>query len=243
MKLELEIPTKVNEIIREFKKAGFEIYIVGGAVRDILMNKIVYDWDFTTNATPEKMLKLFPNAFYDNLFGTVGIPPETDTKRPYEITTFRTEYGYSDARRPDKIKWGKKLKEDLQRRDFTINAMALQIVKTKKIKNQSQTNNYEQSSIQVEAKLIDLYEGKKDLDKKSIRAVGDPNERFSEDALRMMRAVRIASELGFTIEEKTFNAIRTNAFLINRISKSPRRTYQNPSITSSLRRNFASQKL
>ena len=219
MKLELEIPTKVNEIIREFKKAGFEIYIVGGAVRDILMNKIVYDWDFTTNATPEKMLKLFPNAFYDNLFGTVGIPPETDTKRPYEITTFRTEYGYSDARRPDKIKWGKKLKEDLQRRDFTINAMALQIVKTKKIKNQSQTNNYEQSSIQVEAKLIDLYEGKKDLDKKSIRAVGDPNERFSEDALRMMRAVRIASELGFTIEEKTFNAIRTNAFLINRISK------------------------
>ncbi len=191
-----ELPAFVLEILDKFRGAGFEIYVVGGAVRDLLMDRMVDDWDFTTNATPEEILKVFPEGFYDNTFGTVGISHES-SENPYEITTFRREFGYSDARRPDKVEWGKSLKEDLSRRDFTINAIAL--VNSKKI--------------------IDPYSGEKDIKEKLIRAVGDPNKRFSEDALRMMRAVRIASELGFLIEEETFAAIKKNATLINKIAK------------------------
>ncbi|OGM10559.1 hypothetical protein A2W13_01930 [Candidatus Woesebacteria bacterium RBG_16_36_11] len=205
--MNVQIPEKVLDIINKFEKKNFEIYIVGGAVRDILMNKPTYDWDFTTNAIPEEILKIFPDAYYDNIFGTVGIPAEIEDDRPYEITTFRTEYGYSDTRRPDKIKWGKSIEEDLKRRDFTINAMAFQRNEEKPLTSTSPFT------------LIDLYDGQKDLKNKLIRAVGDANERFSEDALRMMRAVRIAAELGFDIEEKTLDAVRTNAPLINKIAK------------------------
>lgn len=194
--MELTIPKSVEEIMNVFSKSNYEIYIVGGAVRDLLMGRIVNDWDFTTNATPDEILKTLPNGFYDNEFGTVGIVVE-DYKKPFQITTFRTERGYSDSRHPDEITWGKSLQEDLSRRDFTINALALD-------KNK---------------KVIDLYNGKKDIENKLIRAVGDPNERFSEDALRMMRAVRIAGELNFRIEENTFEAIKTNSYLINKIAK------------------------
>lgn len=194
--MDVQLPPFVLEIIKRLEKAGHEVYIVGGAVRDILMGKPVDDWDFTTDATPEEILKVFPEGFYDNVFGTVGISHESSPD-PYEITTFRLEFGYSDRRRPDKVQWGKTLKEDLSRRDFTINAMALD------------------SSM----KIIDDYDGQKDLKKKLIRAVGDANKRFSEDALRMMRAVRVAAELGFLIEEKTFEAIRKNAALINKIAE------------------------
>ena len=194
--MNFELPEAVLKILNKFDSKGFEIYVVGGAVRDLLMGKIVYDWDFTTNATPEQILEIIPDGFYDNIFGTVGITIEGFDK-PFEITTYRTEYGYSDNRRPDKVSWGKTLEEDLKRRDFTINAMAID-------------NNL---------KIIDLYDGQKDLKNKLIRAVGDPNERFGEDALRMMRAVRIAGELEFTIEEKTFEAIKNNAGLINKIAK------------------------
>ena len=178
---------------------------MGGAVRDILMGKPVDDWDFTTNATPEEILKVFPEGFYDNVFGTVGISHES-APDPYEITTFRLEFGYSDRRRPDKVEWGKNLKDDLSRRDFTINAMALALGQTKKLKNERTE------------KLIDPYAGQKDLKEKLIRAVGDADKRFFEDSLRMMRAVRIAAELGFLIEEKTFTAIKKNAALINQIA-------------------------
>lgn len=195
----LNLPEPVNQIIKRFEEAGLEIYIVGGAVRDLIMGKDIYDWDLTTNATPEEMLKLFKNAFYDNKYGTVGIPLETG--RPYEITTFRTEHGYSDTRRPDNVSWGKTLEEDIKRRDFTINAMALK---------RKSDNEFE---------VIDILDGQKDLKNKLIRAVGDANERFSEDALRMMRAVRIATELDFKIEEKTLEAIKGSASLIQRIAK------------------------
>ena len=131
--MKINLPAFVKEILNKFLKAGYEIYIVGGAVRDILMKKEVHDWDFTTNATPEIILGLFPDGFYDNLFGTVGItnPQDEKKKKPgikipvYEITTFRKEMGYSDKRHPDKVIWGKTLEEDLIRRDFTIDAMAL----------------------------------------------------------------------------------------------------------------------
>lgn len=198
--MKVKLPDYVNTILDKFEGEDYEIYVVGGAVRDLMMGKIVDDWDFTTNATPEQILKVFPDGFYDNKFGTVGIAHES-AENPYEITTFRKEYGYSDKRRPDKVEWGETLEEDLKRRDFTINAMALK----KKGKGK-----YE---------VIDPYEGKKDIDKKVIRAVGDPNERFSEDALRMMRAARIAAELGFTIEKETFEAMKSNAPLINKVAR------------------------
>ncbi len=203
--MKIDLPKEVINIIKKFEKKSFEIYIVGGAVHDLIMKRPLYDWDFTTNATPEEMLKLFKNqdAYYTNDFGTVGVPSEIENERPYEITTFRTEHGYSDSRRPDKVEWGKTLEEDLKRRDFTINALALK-------RNNKNANGYE---------IIDLFDGEKDLDKKLVRAVGDPNKRFSEDALRMMRAIRIATELGFTIEENTWQALKNNASLINKIAK------------------------
>jgi putative nucleotidyltransferase with HDIG domain len=201
--VDLRIPQEVKNLSNEFKDRGFELYLVGGAVRDFVMEKDITDWDFATNAIPEQILDcLGEEAFYDNRFGTVGFPFK-DGRRPFEITTYRTEYGYSDSRRPDKIKWGKSLEEDLKRRDFTINAMALRLAPITQDKQE----------------IIDLYEGKKDIKRKLIRAVGDPTERFSEDALRMMRAVRIAAELGFTIEENTFNAIKMHADSINKIAR------------------------
>lgn len=201
--MEADLPQEVADIIKKVEKEGFKIYIVGGAVRDILLGRPLYDWDFTTNATPEEIVKIFKaeDPFYDNKFGTVGIPSEDEELRPFEITTFRTEEGYSDKRRPDKVKWGKNLKEDIKRRDFTINAMALKKIKDK------------------EFKLIDHFNGQKDLKDKLIRTVGDPTERFSEDALRMMRAIRIASEIRFLVEHDTFEAIKMNASSINKISK------------------------
>lgn len=208
--MKIELPKFVLEIINKFENAGYEICVVGGAVRDVLMGLPVDDWDFTTNAKPEEILKLFPkgegepDAFYDNKFGTVGIS-HSSSPEPYEITTFRTEHGYSDRRRPDKVVWGKSLEEDLARRDFTINAMALRLVKLAQGKP-----SYE---------FIDPYNGQKDLGNKLIRAVGDSDQRFGEDALRMMRAIRIAAELGFIVEEKTFDAVKKNAALINQIAK------------------------
>lgn len=232
----VKLPEFVLEILKKFDKAGFEIYIVGGAVRDVLMGKIVDDWDFTTNATPEEILKIFPEGFYDNIFGTVGVFPPPGRRRslqakssepvagpevnPYEITTFRREFGYADHRRPEKVEWGKNLEEDLSRRDFTINAMALAIEsKSKRVKEWKKKTPALMLSCSPALILIDPFNGQKDLDAKLIRAVGDPNERFSEDALRLMRAIRIAAELGFIIEEQTFAAIAKNASLINKIAK------------------------
>lgn len=198
--MNIDLPESVKEILEKFDKAGYEIYVVGGAVRDSLMGRITNDWDFTTNATPEQILEVIPGGLYNNQFGTVFTDNPDDPDRPHEITTFRTEEGYSDARHPDKVTWGKTLEEDLARRDFTINSMALLI------KNEKQ-------------EIKDPFGGQKDIDTKLIRAVGDADTRFSEDALRMMRAIRIAAELNFTIERKTFDAIKNNAALINKIAK------------------------
>jgi len=191
--MKINLPDFVQKILKKFLENGYEIYIAGGAIRDILMKKAVHDWDFTTNATPKIILSLFPDSFYDNQFGTVGINHQSLI---YEITTFRKEMGYSDARHPDKISWGKTIQEDLIRRDFTIDAMALT----------------------PQMKIIDPHHGQDDIKKKIIKAVGNPEERFSEDALRMMRAVRIATQLGFSIEEKTFQAIKNNVKLLDKIS-------------------------
>ena len=195
--MNIKLPESVKEIINKFDAEGYEIYIVGGAVRDLIMGKMVHDWDLTTNATPEQILKIIPGGLYNNQFGTVFTDNPDDKNNPHEITTFRKEEGYSDSRHPDRVTWGKSLEDDLSRRDFTINALALD-------KNLN---------------VMDMFGGQKDIDEKIIRAVGDADTRFSEDALRMMRALRIAAELGFTIEEKTFEAIKKNAPLIQKIAK------------------------
>jgi len=199
----VNLPKKAQIIIDTLNQNGFQAYAVGGSVRDSIMEKETYGWDYTTDAVPEEILKLFPDSFYDNLFGTVCVKiyDDRDTEKKdvidiYEITTFRSEKGYTDRRHPDTIVWGKNLEEDLSRRDFTINAIAWD-----------------------GKELFDPYEGKKDIENKIIRAVGIAEDRFSEDALRMMRAIRIASQLGFTIEEHTFAAIQKKAPLIHEISK------------------------
>ncbi len=204
----IALPAFVKEFMAIFRKNGFQIYVVGGAVRDLLLGRKKQNginWDFTTDATPEQILRLFPDGFYNNKFGTVGVSKETkEGKLLFEVTTFRKESGYSDKRHPDKIQWAGTIEEDLGRRDFTINAMALRLVPLAQGKR-----SYE---------IIDPYGGKKHLKQKLIAAVGNPDERFTEDALRLMRGIRFASELGFLIEDKTRASIQKKASFIVRIS-------------------------
>lgn len=195
----MSLDPNIKNILDKIEKAGFEVAVVGGAVRNILLKKPIDGWDLTTNAIPEELLKIFPEAHYTNRFGTVLVPIEN--KDIVEVTTFRTESGYSDSRHPDKVAWGKTLEEDLARRDFTINAIALRYAQGKPLTD-----------------LVDPYGGQEDLKNKIVRAVGDPDERFSEDALRMMRAVRFAATLGFEIEKQTMDAIGKNADKFSSIS-------------------------
>ncbi|MBP6882370.1 MAG: HD domain-containing protein [Candidatus Levybacteria bacterium] len=207
--MQITIPEFINDIALKFSENNFTLFLVGGSLRNILLEKQVKDWDLTTNATPEQILSLFPEGFYDNVFGTVGIPLMFNQEKiVVEITTFRTEEGYANNRHPDKVSWGKTIEEDLSRRDFTINAMALEL----------QPRNIRPLDVTSDS-IIDPYNGRKDLDAKLIRAVGDPNERFKEDALRLMRAIRFATQLSFTIEEDTLSAVTNDATLIKNISQ------------------------
>ena len=183
------------------EKAGFEAWIVGGCVRDLLLNRTPKDWDVTTNAAPEQIQAVFPHTYYTNEFGTVGVVNDdaTDERlKTVEVTPYRLEGKYSDARRPDSVEFSQNIEDDLKRRDFTINALA-----------------YSTS----QGQLLDPYDGIKDMGTRWIRAVGEPKERFDEDALRIMRAVRIAAELDFTIEPKTAAAIGESATQLEKISK------------------------
>ena len=197
--MEIKLPKEVKNILNKLDKSGFESYAVGGCIRDILLEKKPKDWDATTSAKPEQIQKIFPESFYKNKFGTVTVKTKNNKKelKETEITTFRTEQKYTDKRHPDKICFTDNLKKDLSRRDFTINALAID-------KND---------------KITDLFNGKDDIEKRIIRAVGDPKKRFSEDALRMLRAIRLAIELNFEIEEKTFKAIKDNSGLLQMIAK------------------------
>ena len=204
------IPDYVKEIIFKIEENGFEAFVVGGCVRDIFLKKDPRDWDIATNAKPEEILKIFPDSVYENEFGTVGIKIKEGEKTidVVEITAYRIESKYSDKRHPNEIKFAKTLEEDLSRRDFTINAMAIKLAKSEQIA--AKGNEYE---------VIDLYGGREDLKNKIIQAVGEAGERFSEDALRMARAVRFAAELDFVIEKKTFEAIKKNAKNLKCISQ------------------------
>jgi poly(A) polymerase/tRNA nucleotidyltransferase (CCA-adding enzyme) len=203
----MRIPDEVQFIIEQLKKRDYEAYIVGGCVRDLLRKVESEDWDIATNAKPKEIQKIFPKSFYSNQFFTVTV--QTKSQNPklkeIEITTYRKESKYTDKRHPDQITFAKTIEEDLARRDFTINAMALKI--------------RDKQGTVPGLSLIDPFLGEKDLQNKIIRAVGNAEDRFNEDALRMMRAVRFATTLNFEIEEKTAEAIKKNSPWIQAISK------------------------
>lgn len=186
----------IASFMRVFTNASFQVFIVGGAVRDMLMGKAVSDWDFTTSATPEQIQSLFPDSYYNNTYGTVTVKYLVDKNEHHlEVTPFRKEGTYTDGRRPDEVSWAKTIEEDLARRDFTINAMA-----------------YDGKN------LVDPFGGAHDIHHKLIKAVGDPILRFSEDRLRLIRAVRLASQLGFVIDENTRTAIQQESARIPNVS-------------------------
>lgn len=196
MQLPKPLPPYIVDVMDVFRENDFLIYAVGGPVRDGLLGRPVFNWDFTTSANPENIMKLFPDAFCNNDFGTVSIIIQhKDEKILLEVTPFRKEGSYSDNRHPDKIEWSDSLEEDVKRRDFTINALA--------------TDGKE---------VIDYVGGVEDLNNKLVRAVGKPDTRFEEDALRLMRAIRFATQLEFLIEDKTRAAIEKNAERIKSIS-------------------------
>ena len=190
----INIPENANRIIHTLQSAGYEAYIVGGCVRDAILGKEPDDWDITTSANPDQVKALFRRTIDTGIaHGTVTV---MFGKEGYEVTTYRIDGKYEDHRRPTTVTFTRSLLEDMKRRDFTINAMAY---------------NDEEG-------LIDHFEGMKDLERHLIRCVGDPAERFDEDALRILRAVRFAAQLDFSIEEKTREAIVRQAQYLKDIS-------------------------
>lgn len=185
---------KARPVMQQIEEGGYQAYFVGGSVRDTILGLPIHDVDIASSAYPQEIKKIFKKTVDTGIeHGTVMV---LYNKKGYEITTFRTESGYQDYRRPDKVEFVRSLDEDLKRRDFTINAFAMR----------------------ENGEVTDLFDGLEDIQKRLIRAVGNPNERFNEDALRMMRAVRFASKLDFDIEEKTMSAIKENSHLLDKIA-------------------------
>ena len=196
------IPELIKDIGRELIGAGHRAYLVGGCVRDLILKREPKDWDVATDAKPDEIQKIFPESAYENQFGTVGIKTESEEPglRVVEVTTFRLEGKYTDKRHPDEVKFARTVKEDLARRDFTFNALALDLDSE-------------------DGEIIDPFGGEKDLNNGVVRTVGSPAERLSEDALRLMRAVRFAVELDFEIDPNTRRAIEKLSPSLGAISK------------------------
>lgn len=204
--MRFSIPREIAEVAYVLEGAGHEAYLVGGCVRDLIRNVPPKDWDLTTSATPDAIIALFPKTFYENDFGTVGVvnegipegDPEKGSMRVVEVTPYRKEGEYSDFRRPDKVDFtGCSLDDDLKRRDFTMNAIAYSI---------------------SQDILVDPFDGENDIAARVIRTVGDPKDRFHEDALRILRAVRFSAELGFGIDDTTMQAIHAYASRLEHMS-------------------------
>lgn len=195
------IPDKVIATLNQLHLHNFEAYLVGGCVRDLVLGNTPKDWDITTNARPEQVIPLFEKTVHENNFGTVMVvyeeEPMDSSVRTIEITTYRKETTYSNNRHPDSIAYAETLEEDLMRRDFTMNALAYDISKRH---------------------LIDMYKGQNDINDMVITAVGNPHDRFQEDALRMLRAVRFSAQLGFRVARETHEAINKHTHLLKNIS-------------------------
>ena len=200
MNKHFSIPKEVTHVTEKLETAGFEAFLVGGCVRDLILDKEPKDWDVTTNATPDQIISLFSKTFYENDFGTVGVVDEetkNEALKVVEVTPYRLESTYSDNRHPDKVTFSQKIGDDLQRRDFTMNALAYSVSKKE---------------------MIDLYSGRKDIENKIIRTVGEADKRFSEDGLRILRAIRFTAELGFSIDPDTEKSALENGHLLKNIS-------------------------
>lgn len=203
--LQKQIPENIMWVLHQLQDAGYESYVVGGCVRDMFLGREPNDWDVATNAVPEQIIEIFEKTdmrvVYENNFGTVGIinkdVEKDNVSYEVEITPYRTEVGYSDNRRPDQISFSDSIHEDVKRRDFTINAMAYD---------------------PINDRLVDDYDGFGDLEKQIVKTVGDATERFSEDALRIMRAVRFSAQLGFMCETETVEALKKMAKNLKNIS-------------------------
>lgn len=198
--MQFPIPPEVSRVTGALRAAGHEAYLVGGCVRDLLLGRAPKDWDVTTNANPEQIQAVFPDSFYENDFGTVGVKTESEDERlaVIEVTPYRTESEYSDKRRPDTVAFGDNLEEDLARRDFTINAIALD---------------------ESKGHIVDPYKGQKDIESAVLRTVRAPADRFEEDALRLMRAVRLVAELEFALDADTAAAIKEKAANLQHVSR------------------------
>ena len=203
----MKIVKEVLQIGEILNQNGFEAYLVGGCLRDLIIGVEPKDWDVATNALPAKVQELFPDSVYENSFGTVGVKSDSEDPRLkiIEVTTFRTEGGYGDNRRPDSVNFVLDINEDLSRRDFTINAMAFDL------KNFS-------DGVLDEFQIVDPFDGRRDLEARVIRCVGDADERFNEDALRLLRAVRFSSQLDFRLSSETEASVKRNAHLLEKIS-------------------------
>ena len=198
--LKFKVPKEVSRVTEELEKADFEAYLVGGCVRDLLREKVPKDWDIATNAKPDEIVELFDDTFYNNEFGTVGVvneQVEDESLKVIQVTPYRLESSYTDARHPDSVEFGNSLEADLKRRDFTVNALAYSV---------------------SQGHLVDLYKGQEDIKDRILRAVGKPDERFAEDALRILRAIRLSAELSFSIERETEEAIKRTASTLEKIS-------------------------
>lgn len=194
------IPTNVMECVKTLKEKGYEAYLVGGCVRDIILGREPKDWDITTNAVPDQIIAAFPKTFYENTYGTVGVVFEEETNPGHkiiEVTPYRVESEYGDSRHPDSVSFSDNIHDDLKRRDFTVNAIAYD---------------------PIAEILVDDFDGVGDIGSKTLRTVGVADERFREDGLRIVRAVRLASELGFTIESDTEMSITRNVGVLKKIA-------------------------
>ena len=200
------IPRDVADLLRALRTAGFGAYVVGGAVRDVIAGRVPADWDLATEATPDQLRALFPHATYENRFGTVGVPTIDGVVR--EITTFRADSGSSDSRRPDEVTFLPRIEGDLARRDFTINAIAFGLA----------PEASRRADPVADGAIVDPHGGIEDLANGLLRAVGDPAERFTEDALRMLRALRFVARFNLTVEPDTAAAIKRDAPLAARLS-------------------------
>lgn len=205
--IHIELPVDVRKIISRLNEAGYEAFAVGGCIRDSILGREPEDWDITTSATPHEIKRVFERTVDTGIkHGTVTVlikhglsevDPEKYELRPYEVTTYRIDGEYKDGRHPEKVSFTPLLREDLRRRDFTINAMAYN----------------------DDTGLVDEFEGLLDMERKLIRCVGDPDERFTEDALRILRAARFSAQIGFETEKETRSAIRRHAANLSKVSK------------------------
>jgi len=199
---ELAVPPTVVELLDVLWAGGHSAFVVGGSLRDALLGRTAADWDLATDARPDRVVELLPGAVYENRFGTVAVRRDDEV---YEITTFRTDHDYADFRRPHRVEFGDSIELDLARRDFTVNALAW-------------GRTAAAAAAGVRPDLVDPFGGRDDVTSGTLRAVGEATRRFEEDALRMVRAVRLAATLGFGIEPATLEAIAARAELVGHLS-------------------------